>query len=77
MSSVRRRMPVVEWSIMVPVEIAAQVELAAADPVYGKPKYGFRSQLITHLLTEWITKQKLAATAAKETPPQSGGKEAI
>lgn len=44
--------------LSLPVQLADQVALRA--PSTDGPIYGFRSTLVTRLLSEWVTKQELA-----------------
>lgn len=49
--------PTVQWAIMVPVDLALQVEARLLDPVTRKPKYAERSRLIQSLLHQWVQLQ--------------------
>lgn len=55
--------PKVEWAVMIPQPLAAQVELLLLDPLLDKPKHGARSELLEQLLREWLEKQKGGTTA--------------
>ena len=46
--------PTVQWSIMVPIDLAFQVESQLMDPVTKKSTYAARSKLLQHLLYEWL-----------------------
>ena len=56
--------------ISLPVEVAADVDLALFDPVRGKIKYGARSRLIAGLLRKWLTERK----KSKQKKEETGGK---
>lgn len=56
--AVRRRGPCIIWRVTIPEEIAAEIEMAIADPLRGKPTYGVRSQLVTQLLVDYLQKLK-------------------
>jgi hypothetical protein len=47
--------------ISLPIQVAADLDLALFDPVRGKIKYGSRSRLISGLVQRWLGKQKDAA----------------
>lgn len=49
--------PTVQWSIMVPIDLAFQVESQLLDPVTKKASYAKRSKLLQSLLYEWLAKQ--------------------
>lgn len=54
MSRRRKAVPPVEIKTNVPADLLAAVDLILWDPVLQKPKYGARSELITHLLRLWV-----------------------
>ena len=56
--------PVIQWSIMVPIDIAFRVETALMDPVTGRAAYAARSKLIQSLLYEWLDKQGVVDTSS-------------
>lgn len=49
--------PTRQWSIMVPIDLAFQVEAQLMDPVTKKASYAARSKLIQSLLYEWLKSQ--------------------
>lgn len=49
--------PTVQWSIMVPIDLAFQVESQLMDPVTKKASYAARSKLLQGLLYEWLKTQ--------------------
>lgn len=49
--------PTTQWSIMIPIPLAFQVESQLMDPVTQKATYAARSKLIQSLLYEWLQKQ--------------------
>lgn len=52
----RRRGDSTLWRIYVPSDLALKVELNIVDPRTGRPIYGFRSQLISILLREYMNR---------------------
>lgn len=46
-----------DWKIPLPAALAGAVEIELFDQVYNKPRYGERSKLIAHLLSEWLEKR--------------------
>ncbi len=56
--AIKRRGTMVEWKVTVPQDVAIAIELRTLDPVYGKPRYGARSQLITSLLKIYLQKRQ-------------------
>ena len=44
------------WKIHLPATLAGRIEMHLADPLYNKPVYGARSELIIQLLSEWASK---------------------
>lgn len=50
--------PSVQWSIMIPGTLAAQVELCLFDPLRGKTGFGTRSRLVCQLLQGWLETQR-------------------
>lgn len=50
--------PAIQWSIMIPSTLAAQVELILFDPLRGKTGFGTRSRLVSQLLKDWLELQK-------------------
>lgn len=49
--------PTTQWSIMIPIDLAFQVENALMDPVTKRAKHAARSRLIQGLLYEWLKQQ--------------------
>lgn len=49
--------PTVQWSIMVPIDLALQIEMKLMDPVTQKAGYAARSKLIQALLYAWLKEQ--------------------
>ncbi len=56
--------PSVEWKIMIPEDLAANVELLCFDPVRNKPAFGARSAYLTRLIREDLEKRKLIESKA-------------
>lgn len=54
----KRKIPVVRWSIAIPMDVAGVVENHFFDQVHGKPSYGERQELIIQLLRVWIREQQ-------------------
>lgn len=50
----------VQWSLMIPCDLAAELELLLHDPLLDHVKLGARSNLVEALLRNWITQQKKA-----------------
>lgn len=46
--------PTIDWKIHLPIPIAAKVDLLLLDPVTGKTRVGAKSNLVTHLLVQWL-----------------------
>jgi hypothetical protein len=46
--------PPVEWSLSIPGDLAARVELELFSEVEGKVPYGARRDLMVELLTAWL-----------------------
>lgn len=46
--------PTVQWSIMMPIDLAFQIEAQLMDPVTKKAAYSARSKLIQSLLYGWL-----------------------
>ena len=63
--------PVIQWSIMVPIDLAFRVETALMDPVTKRPTYAARSKLIQSLLFEWLNRQAAAPAAVDTSTPDS------
>lgn len=63
--------PSVQWSIMVPIDLAFRVEAALMDPVTKSARYGSRSVLIQALLHDWLQREGMA------TLPLDTSKEAV
>jgi len=49
--------PTVQWSIMIPIDLAFQIEAQLMDPVTQKAAYSARSKLIQSLLYNWLKEQ--------------------
>jgi len=64
--------PPIEWSISLPSDLAAQVELLLLDPMRGKPKVGARSKLIEQLLRGWIEERKKEILSQLEAVERGG-----
>ena len=66
----RRKGATRTWKVLVPEELALNVELMFYDENTKKLNYGARSRLVTSLLDQWYTqlpeeeKRKLLETAA-------------
>lgn len=52
-----RKPPTVQWTILVPQDLAVEVELLLMDPFTQQVKYGARKMLIQRLLREWVREQ--------------------
>lgn len=50
--------PNVYWEVGIPASLAAKVELALYDPVFGKIRYGARAELIQRLLAQWLEERR-------------------
>lgn len=50
--------PCIRKDLSLPQNVVAEVELVLHDPIRGKPKYGGFSQLVTHLLRQWLKEAK-------------------
>ena len=48
--------PSVQWSIMIPADLAFKVEVRLLDPVTRRVTYAARAKLIQALLHEWLEK---------------------
>lgn len=44
----------ITWKLTIDQTLAAQIELRLADLSRGRPIYGARSALVSHLLREWL-----------------------
>jgi hypothetical protein len=64
--------PVVQWSIMIPIDLAFRIETELMDPVTKRPTYAARSKLIQSLLFEWLSKQGARAEAEVDTSTNKG-----
>jgi len=64
--------PPIEWSISLPSDLAAQVELLLLDPMRGKPKVGARSKLIEQLRRGWIEERKKEILSQLEAVERGG-----
>lgn len=49
--------PTVQWSIMIPIDLAFQIEAQLMDPVTKRATYSARSKLIQSLLYDWLRGQ--------------------
>ena len=49
-----RGTPCTKIKVSLPIDIVLAVDTALYDPVFQKPRYGARSQLIAHLLRSWL-----------------------
>lgn len=47
-------MPTERWTITVPSDLAAKVELLTFDPLVGRPEYGARAEIITRALQKYV-----------------------
>ena len=47
-----------DWKIPLPATLAGAVEFELLDKFTNKPRYGERSRLIAHLLSEWLAARK-------------------
>lgn len=57
----RNATPTVQWSIMMPIDLALQIETELADPVTQRALYASRSKLIQALLLEWLLGRRRSA----------------
>jgi hypothetical protein len=64
--------PFVKWTVLVPAVLAAEFELLFFDNVHGKPQYGKRSEIITHLLREYMAVRKGSAFQPQSQRGASG-----
>ncbi len=53
----KKAMPTTRWSISIPIDVAARVELLLTDIFKGSVGYGERSELIAELLRRWLERQ--------------------
>lgn len=56
-----------DWKIVLPAHLAGAVEFELLDPITKKPRYGERSRLIGHLLSEWLATRGRKVTV--DSPP--------
>lgn len=57
-SGTRRQGRNVIWRTYIPEDIAVKIELLLADPNHPRPVYGARSQLVTSLLIQWLSRME-------------------
>lgn len=50
--------PSTRWSISLPEDLAAEIELVLADPLTNKVTYATRSKLLETLLRQWLESKK-------------------
>lgn len=63
----RRKGKSARWEVLIPEYLALRAETLVVDPAYNRPVFGFKSQLVTQLLEEWVSKREAElATKAKE-----------
>lgn len=55
----KRKGQMVRWEVKIPDHLAARVEVLCADPSTKRPVYGFRSQLCSELLEQWVREQEV------------------
>lgn len=55
----KKPMPTTRWSISLPIDLAAEVEILLADVFTGQVGYAQRSSLIEQLLRGWISTQRI------------------
>ena len=53
--------PTVDWKCRIPADIAIKVDTLLLDPVRGLPQYGARSELVTRLLREFLSRYEKAS----------------
>ena len=54
----KRKGPKAKWEVLLPPDLALRAETLFVDPTYRRPVYGFKSQLVTELLTKWVAEQE-------------------
>jgi hypothetical protein len=62
--------PTTQWSIMIPIPLAFQIETQLMDPVTKKASYAARSKLIQSLLYEWLQQQGVKPMAVANDAAQ-------
>lgn len=58
MARPRKPMPTTRWSISIPIDLAAEVEVILTDAFTGQVGYAQRSALIEQLLRGWISTKR-------------------
>jgi hypothetical protein len=51
--------PSIKWKVSIPVTTATRIEQLLFNQTLGKPEYGLRSELVTALLDEYLTKNNM------------------
>lgn len=58
MSRRKRQDPTIRWNIVIPTQLAAEIELLLIDPFLMAQRMGAKSELVVQLLQRWLADQR-------------------